>query len=581
MRLLNESSAPLVSQHFLNEKLTRADGRAILEGPSQRLDWKNENNRIYPRKVWEKNLVESGEFQGRIKRGQVLGELEHPESGNTSLTRVSHQILKAWIQDLTEGNKYNVPAGTYVFTRARIFNTPMGQILREIAEHAPVGTSSRGRGDTVKEGDAEVVAENFMIDTWDYVYRPSVAEAYHTLESKTMDKKRIVKEQGPDLPNKPPGDGPLPPLPPDGAKEDEAPMGDGPLSGDIGMDDKGEGPDSADLSSATALVDRLGDLLDSEDPQELLEIVTQAAEAIGNLRSDSSDEAVKVTAQLVLLVQVIAKRVEEVAGIKKKAKRSETAPSGDSESEGEDKAPPKEKDEPSEDEGEDKKKPPPFEKKSESTRKHSAKWVLEHIDELAADVRRKGILKEDFAGVRSMTPDKNSAVFFRMMLEAYAQAKSQIADMSKKLESKEDAVSRTEFEGAVKLSITLAEKGKKVVESLKTKERDYTTALGIINGMTKQFEALDKENFILTSIVDKPGLKAHREALKECKTKTEAQAKIAEIEKLTESKVISKDGDLPLVTEDSKNRVAKETKTEKVYRTPRDLMEAASNAKLW
>jgi len=208
--------------------------------------------------------------------------------------------------------------------------------------------------------------------------------------------------------------------------------------------------------------------------------------------------------------------------------------------------------------------------------------VLEHIDRLAADVRRKGILKEDFAGVRSMTPDKNSAAFFRMMLEAYASATAKIADMSKRLESKEDAVSRTEFEAAVKLSTTLAEKGKKVVESLKAKDRDYTTALGIISGMTKQFEALDRDNFILTSIVEKPGLKAHRAALKECKTKTEAQAKIAEIEKLTESKVISRDGDLPSVTEDSKKRVAAETKTEKrSYSAPRDLMEAASNAKLW
>jgi len=136
----------------------------------------------------------------------------------------------------------------------------------------------------------------------------------------------------------------------------------------------------------------------------------------------------------------------------------------------------------------------------------------------------------------------------------------------------------------VKLSTTLAEKGKKVVEAWKDEQQKYATALGIINGMKAQFEALDRDNFILTSIVEKPALKAHRDALKECKTKTEAQAKIAEIEKLSESETINKDGDLPpVVTEDSKKRVAptKAEDTKKDYSAPRDLMEAASKAKLW
>ena len=164
----------------LCESTERSDGRMRVIGPSQRIGTKNANGRVYPRSVWEKNLAEDSDFTNRMKNRMALGELEHPEGGSTRLHAVSHLVEKAWIEHLPNGNEYEVDEGDYVIVENLILDTPHGNVLKELFDvGVPVGTSSRGRGNTVKQDDSAIVQDDYELGVWDYVENPSVKEARH------------------------------------------------------------------------------------------------------------------------------------------------------------------------------------------------------------------------------------------------------------------------------------------------------------------------------------------------------------------------------------------------------------------
>ena len=176
--LLTEVKAPCSARRVILED-NRWGGRTVLEGPAQRLDWKNLNNRIYRRSVFEKHLQPNSSFMRSVKNLEVRGEIEHPEGGVTNLARVSHVITDAWIEELGENNRYEVEPGSYVIVRAVLLRTPYTQVLEELASlGAAIPMSSRGHGNTyMGEDGAEIVDEDYELVTWDFVDRPSVTQA--------------------------------------------------------------------------------------------------------------------------------------------------------------------------------------------------------------------------------------------------------------------------------------------------------------------------------------------------------------------------------------------------------------------
>lgn len=133
----------------------------------QEADTPNQNNRRYPTGLWEKCLTPGGDFVSRLENREVLGEVEHPESGNTSLARVSHLWERVW----QEGNK--------IMGQCLILDTPEGRRLNELcAVGHPLGFSSRGRGETFTAHDGlEEVKDDYFLDTFDAVAKPSVVNA--------------------------------------------------------------------------------------------------------------------------------------------------------------------------------------------------------------------------------------------------------------------------------------------------------------------------------------------------------------------------------------------------------------------
>jgi len=120
--------------------------------------------------LFERVLGESSDFMKRLNNREVLGEAEHPESGNTHIGRVSHMWEKIW-PDWNTGR---------IMGECIILRTPEGQKLEELIEVGhPLGFSSRGRGEVTSRPDGieEVKVEDYLLDTFDAVAKPSVAIA--------------------------------------------------------------------------------------------------------------------------------------------------------------------------------------------------------------------------------------------------------------------------------------------------------------------------------------------------------------------------------------------------------------------
>lgn len=121
------------------------------------------NGRIYPKKLIEREIKRLDE---RMRNRQVMGELDHPDSGKTSLMRVSHIITRLSLD------------GDNVMGEAEILPTPNGKILRALVEAGVrVGVSSRGFGSTKATQEGDEVGEDFALNTYDFVADPSVRTA--------------------------------------------------------------------------------------------------------------------------------------------------------------------------------------------------------------------------------------------------------------------------------------------------------------------------------------------------------------------------------------------------------------------
>lgn len=141
-----------------------------LEGTIQRADTKNANGRVYPTPLWQK-IIDNEDVQERIKTRRMLGELDHPSSGATSLSRVSHIV--------TEQNM--LPDGR-IFGKLDILDTPSGKIAATMFEAGvQLGISSRGDGSVEKKGDTEEVQDDFRLETYDLVLKPSTPGAFPTI----------------------------------------------------------------------------------------------------------------------------------------------------------------------------------------------------------------------------------------------------------------------------------------------------------------------------------------------------------------------------------------------------------------
>lgn len=157
IRLCNNSNGSLK----LNESLSHG-GKYIMEGIFAELGVMNVNHRIYTENEYLKHLQYLRED---VKRGDLLGELDHPEDRfEVRVKEASHRIIDVWYEPNTKT----------VMGKIEILDTPNGLIAKALVDAGiPLHISSRAAGTINKDNTVSIQ----QIYTYDIVAKPGFARA--------------------------------------------------------------------------------------------------------------------------------------------------------------------------------------------------------------------------------------------------------------------------------------------------------------------------------------------------------------------------------------------------------------------
>ena len=176
MKLLTEWTPLQVDRSTLKESKDRY-GKLLLKGIIQRANTLNQNGRIYPQSILEREIMN---YQKLIQENRALGECDHPDSSVVELKNVSHIVREASMR------------GEDVYGVIEILDTPSGKIIQSLIESGiTLGISSRGVGSTKRQGDTQIVQDDFQLICFDMVSEPSTPGAYMLREGKNINKKDL------------------------------------------------------------------------------------------------------------------------------------------------------------------------------------------------------------------------------------------------------------------------------------------------------------------------------------------------------------------------------------------------------
>ena len=168
----------------INESMKDNGGKLIVKGVLQRAEAKNQNGRVYPREILEREAKKyTKEFIGQRR---AMGELDHPESSVVNLQNVSHNVREMHFE------------GDNLLGTVEVLGTPSGNILKELFKAGiKLGISSRGMGsvETVNEdnGDqSQEVQDDFELIAFDFVSNPSTHGAFLHPTNESINESKIV-----------------------------------------------------------------------------------------------------------------------------------------------------------------------------------------------------------------------------------------------------------------------------------------------------------------------------------------------------------------------------------------------------
>lgn len=165
--IINLSLPSTENQIFILERanealaVTEQNGDIVLEGTAAVFGVKNNNNRVYEKEEYLPHLTY---LQEKISKGQLFGELDHPQNFDVSLKNVSHVVEALSYEEGTNSVKIKL----------RILNTPAGQIAKTLVESGcTISCSSRAAGQVMNEGKVKL----HKIFTYDLVAEPGFSQA--------------------------------------------------------------------------------------------------------------------------------------------------------------------------------------------------------------------------------------------------------------------------------------------------------------------------------------------------------------------------------------------------------------------
>lgn len=178
-KLLTEWMRFEYTPDMIKEAREKNGGKVIMKGILQKADTLNQNGRIYPQVILEREVRN---YQKFIKENRALGECDHPDTSVVELKNASHIVREAYMD------------GKTCYGLVELLDTPSGKILQSLVESGvTLGISSRGVGSTKREGDYDVVQDDFQLICWDFVSEPSTPNAFMMKEGKDLNKRGLGK----------------------------------------------------------------------------------------------------------------------------------------------------------------------------------------------------------------------------------------------------------------------------------------------------------------------------------------------------------------------------------------------------
>lgn len=164
---------------MIKESREKNNGKIVMNGILQKADTLNQNGRIYPLSILEREVRN---YQKFIKENRALGECDHPDSSVVELKNVSHIVREAYMD------------GGVCYGVVELLDTPCGKILQSLVESGiTLGISSRGVGSTRDDGENQIVQDDFQLICWDFVSEPSTPGAFMMAEGKEVSSRDLRK----------------------------------------------------------------------------------------------------------------------------------------------------------------------------------------------------------------------------------------------------------------------------------------------------------------------------------------------------------------------------------------------------
>ena len=178
LKLLREWTPISCTKDMIKESRDKY-GKIMLKGVMQRANTLNQNGRIYPTSILEREIMN---YQKLIQENRALGECDHPDSSVIELKNASHIVREAYMQ------------GDVVYGTIEILDTPSGKIIQSLIESGvTLGISSRGVGSTNSKGSTQVVQDDFQLICFDMVSEPSTPGAFMLKEGREVNTKDLDK----------------------------------------------------------------------------------------------------------------------------------------------------------------------------------------------------------------------------------------------------------------------------------------------------------------------------------------------------------------------------------------------------
>lgn len=132
---------------------------------------RNNNGRVYEEGTMKREV---DKVLAKIEKKCLWGELGHPPNPEINPDKIAIRV---------ESLEWD---GNHLYGKAKILNTPQGQIARELVREGVIGISSRGLGTVAEDG---TVNEDYNLLTWDLVTDPSNGPSWVNgiYEGKTWD----------------------------------------------------------------------------------------------------------------------------------------------------------------------------------------------------------------------------------------------------------------------------------------------------------------------------------------------------------------------------------------------------------